>query len=169
MTRDRIDTSLLAVLAILVAAAVAIPFLHSAPETTPPGGRATERQLLQEARLFMIQKRYDSVEELRKSGQHQQAILKLEEIARAYPSDPHAFILRGELLSLMGAPAEAAASFAQGVKLEGGYVDRNSPLSRREAISRLVESELRNPAINSTPSRRNDVRYLQSRLAGGCE
>ncbi|WP_152609958.1 hypothetical protein [Geobacter sp. OR-1] len=134
------------------------------------GGRANDQKLLREARILIIQRRYEPVETLIKLGQNQQALLKLEEISRSYPADPHAYILRGELLSAMGAPAEAASSFAQGVKLEGGYVDKNSPLSKRAAISRLVEAELSKPNPGSSPqSRINDIRYLQSRLAGGCE
>ena len=92
--------------------------------------------------------------------------------ARTEPPKPAEPI---SLPSLSSSPSEAAASFARGVRLEGGYVDKNSPLSRREAISRLVEAELarlRNTAPTSDPSHSSklkEIRYLQSRLAGGCE
>lgn len=173
MHHDKLDTSLWIAFLLVAAASLALPFL---PRTTPATqspvsrARATDQHLLREARLFMIQKRYEPVENLMKSGQHQQALLKLEEIARSYPADPHSFILRGELLSFMGAPSEAASSFAQGVRMEGGYVDKNSSISRREPIKSLVETEL--VKIKSTaisPSLLKDLRYLQSRLAGGCE
>jgi hypothetical protein len=176
MTRDNLDRSLWIALFLIAAAAIALPFLSQSnpiASNAAPSGRANDQKLLREARILIIQKRYEPVEALMKSNQHQQALLKLEEIARSYPSDPHAFILRGELLAILGAPAEAASSFAQGVKLEGGYVDRNSPTSRRESISRLVESELTKSkplsSDSSAQTRLNDIRYLQSRLAGGCE
>jgi tetratricopeptide (TPR) repeat protein len=173
MTKDNLDKSLWIALIIVIVAAFAIPFFTRNNSSTPSSissVRANDQQMLREARLFMIQKRYEPIETLMKSGQHQQALLKLEEIARSYPADPHAYILRGELLSIMGAPAEAAASFAQGVRLEGGYVDKNSPISKREPINRLVESELLK--IKSNPASQSELknlRYLQSRLAGGCE
>jgi hypothetical protein len=176
MTHDNLDRSLWITLFLIVVAALALPFLplgNTASTNANPSGRANDQKLLREARILIIQKRYESVESLMKSQQNQQALLKLEEIVRSYPSDPHAFILKGELLASMGAPTEAAASFAQGVKLEGAYVDKNSPTSRRESISHLVESELaKSKSLSSGTSpqtRLNDIRYLQSRLAGGCE
>jgi hypothetical protein len=173
MTQDNLDKSLWIALFIVVATAFALPFFTLNNSSTPSSissTRANDQQLLREARLFMIQKRYEPVETLVKAGQHQQGLLKLEEIARAYPADPHAHILRGELLSIMGAPVEAAASFAQGVRLEGGYVDKNSQISKRESINRLVESELLKHKSNpASQSELKNLRYLQSRLAGGCE
>lgn len=88
MHHDKLDTSLWIAFLLVAAASLALPFL---PRTTPATqspvsrARATDQHLLREARLFMIQKRYEPVENLMKSGQHQQALLKLEEIARSYP------------------------------------------------------------------------------------
>jgi len=173
MNRDYLDKALWLTLIIVAVSALALaPTLrtNSSNLDSLSSAKANDQQLLRSARLSIIQKRYEPVEAFIKSGQHQQALLKLEEISRSYPADPHAFILRGELLFKMGAAAEAAASFAQGVRLEGAYVDRNSPISQREAINNLVESELSRVKSNPGPqSRVNDLRYLQSRLAGGCE
>lgn len=127
--------------------------------------RQQEQQFMAEARRSHRQKVYEPVEALKKAGQHQQALLKLEELARTYPGDPHGYILRGELLAALGATAEAASSFAQGIRLDGSYVDRNTPQSRRETIDSLVKSGLRSAASPALA----DIRYLQSRLAGGCE
>lgn len=146
--------------------ALSVPGRNSTQESTGlQRNRQQEQQLMAEARRSHRQKVYEPVETLKKAGQHQQALLKLEELSRAYPGDPHGFILRGELLAALGATAEAASSFAQGIRLDGSYVDRNNPQSRRETIDTLVKSGLKSapsPALA-------DIRYLQSRLAGGCE
>ncbi len=132
--------------------------------------RGNEQQILREAQNLIRHQRYQSVEALYKSGQFQQSLLKLEEISRNAGVDPHAFILRGEILASMGAYPEAAANFAQGVRLDGSYVDKSSPLSRRATISRILDSELKGSKAGSpNQTLLHDLRYLQSRLAGGCE
>lgn len=173
MENRKLDIFLWITLAAVTSAAIAAPFISSNHQTAGSsltGTRADDRKILKEARLFMIQKRYEQVESLSTSGQYQQALLKLEEITRSSPSDPHADILRGELLFKMGADAEAVKNFARGVRAEGGYVDRNTALSRRDTITSLVDSSLLKIKSDSTMQQSlADIRYLQSRLAGGCE
>jgi len=173
MKTDILDSLLWLGLLLVLAAFLIIVYLA---KTSPqPVGleirkKENEQQTLREAQNLIRQQRYLSVESLSKSGQFQQSLLKLEEISRNSAGDAHGFILRGEILAAMGAYPEAAANFAQGVRLDGSYVDKSSHLSRREAISRVVDSELKpSRASSSKPPSLNDLRYLQSRLAGGCE
>ncbi len=173
MKTDILDRLLWFGLLLVLAALLIIVYLA---KTSPqPVGleirkKGTEQQTLREAQNMIRQQRYLSVESLCKSGQFQQSLLKLEEISRNTVGDPHGFILRGEILAAMGAYPEAAANFAQGVRLDGSYVDKSSPLSRRETISRVVDSELkRSRASSSNQPLFKNLRYLQSRLAGGCE
>ena len=71
----------------------------------------------------------------------------------------------------------AVASYAAGVRLNGDYLDKRSPLSRRDQISRLVEEGRRDLLPRARANRMNvslqkavqELHYLQSRLAGGCE
>jgi len=117
------------------------------------------------------------VESLRRGGNLQGALLKLDELARSYPNEAHGHILKGEILGGMGALEEAVASYVDGVRLNGDYVDRKSPLSRRSEIQSIADQGLRvigskarnNPDNRSLAEAMKNVNYLRSRLAGGCE
>lgn len=140
-------------------------------------GKALERELAYRARIELIAKLYDPVENLRKEGKSQTALLKLDELLRKYPGEAHGHILQGQLLLEMGALDEAISSYMEGVKLNGDYVDTKSPLSRRTEIQRLVEMGFKsvgqrasvNPGNSSLAVSRQKLNYLKSRLAGGCE
>jgi tetratricopeptide (TPR) repeat protein len=117
------------------------------------------------------------VEELRRKGELQAALLKLDELARLYPGEAHGYILQAEILQQMGVIETALANYVAGIRLDGDYVDKKSPLSRREEISRFVtEAEgtigskaAANPSNRTLAVARKDLNYLKSRLAGGCE
>ena len=139
--------------------------------------RAMERELTYQARIALVQKLYGPVEELRRKGELQTALLKLDELARLYPGEAHGYILQAEILQQMGIIEAALTNYVAGIRLDGDYIDKKSPLSRREAISRFVaETE---PSISSRAAAnrsnstlaaaRKDLNYLKSRLAGGCE
>lgn len=139
--------------------------------------KAMEREMAYRARVEFIGKLYGPVDELRKAGNSQTALLKLGELVRKYPGEAHGYILQGEILHDMGALDEAVASFVEGVKLNGDYLDDKCALSRRKEIERLVNEGLRsttarataNPGNRSLSSSIQKVNYLKSRLAGGCE
>lgn len=139
--------------------------------------RAMEREMAHQARVALLQKLYGPVEELRREGQPQAALLKLDELSRRYPGEAHGHILKGEILLEMGALQEAVTNFTAGVRLSGDYVDQRNPLSRRMEIRRLVDEGLvqigerarANPDNPGPVRAMRDLYYLQSRLAGGCE
>lgn len=139
--------------------------------------RAMERELANQARLALLQKLYGPVEELRKKGELQSALLKLDELSGQYPGEAHGYILQGEILQQMGVLDAALASYVAGIRLNGAYVDRRSTLSQREALDRLVAEGERTivPRAKSSPDNRTlatalaNLNYLKSRLAGGCE
>jgi len=139
--------------------------------------RALEQSLKYQARIALIRELYAPVEVLRQSGQVESALLKLAEIERDYPAEAHGRILKGEIQARLGAVDEAVASYAAGVRLSGDYVDRDSPLSQRETIQKLVADGLVNvttrlaahPDNRTALETRKELYYLQSRLAGGCE
>ena len=139
--------------------------------------KALERELAYQSRAELITRLYAPVENLRKEGNNQTALLKLDELNRKYPSEAHGYILQGEILMGMGAFDEAVSSYVEGVKLNGDYVDAKSPLSRRAEIQHLVDQGLKNigqritanPDNRSLAASRQKLNYLKSRLAGGCE
>ena len=136
-----------------------------------------ERALAVQARLALLERIYAPVTTLAAANRHQEALLMLEESNRSYPGEPHGLVLKGELLFRMGAVEEAVARYAEGVKRQGDYVDRNNPFSRRENIQQAVQRAAdavtrRRAAGDGSPglvALAANVNYLRSRLAGGCE
>ncbi len=139
--------------------------------------KALEREMAYRARVDLLQKLYSPVETLRQAGDAPAALFKLDNLIRRYPAEAHGYILKGEILHRMGALDEAVASYVEGVRLDGDYVDVKSPLSRRADIQKVTEQGVReigararaNPGNRSLAAALQNVNYLRSRLAGGCE
>lgn len=139
--------------------------------------RQLEQDVAYRARVDFLGDLYAPVLELETEGAHQQALLKLEEIARRYPGEGYGAIIKGRILLQMGAVDEAVASYVKGVKLNGDFADKNGPFSAWSELDKLVNSQLekvagRAQANPGNPAPRmvlNNLHYLQSRLAGGCE
>lgn len=161
--------------------ALALLLWQGSHRTGPAGkgvsDRAMERELNYQARIALVQKLYGPVEELRRKGELQSALLKLDELARLYPGEAHGYILQAEILQQMGVVEAALTNYVAGIRLDGDYIDKKSPLSRREEISRFVAETERsisgkaaaNPSNRTLTAARKDLNYLKSRLAGGCE
>ena len=181
MLKDAFDRILWVLLAVTLAALVGVLFSHETGDRVARAGggvdKALERQMAYQARVDLLRKLYGPVESLRQAGDLQTALFKLDELARLYPQEAHGFILKGEILSGMGALEEALASYVEGVRLNGDYVDGKSPLSRRTEIRKATDEGLRvigsrvraNPGNRSLAVALKNVNYLRSRLAGGCE
>ncbi|HZV82491.1 MAG TPA: hypothetical protein VFF53_10035 [Geobacteraceae bacterium] len=177
MKLDRFDKTLAVLLILSVVgggylALVAFPGKITAIET-----RNMEKELATQARLTLLDKLYSPVTAALQGGQLQEALLKLEEVNVRYPGEAHGYILKGEILEKMGLADQAAANFVQGIKLNGDYIDRRSPVTRRDIIKKIVDNRLA-AAVNayrSTPGNSTlkesltNLNYLKSRLAGGCE
>jgi hypothetical protein len=176
-TFDKITWSLLAVAIIALVLLLGMNSGTTGRKSAAGLGKAVEREMAYRARVELIGKLYGPVEELRKAGKNQEALLKLDELIRSYPGEAHGHILQGEILRGMGTLDEAVASYVEGVKLNGDYLDEKSPLSRRGEIQRLVDEGLKtvgaraaaNPGNRTTAASLRKVNYLKSRLAGGCE
>ncbi len=177
---DRFDILLIAGL-LFTLAGLGLLMLHGGAQQGSEHGtaleRAMEKRLAAQARLAFLTDLYQSVEDLRREGKNQQALLTLEEIARDYPGEAHGLILRGAILREMGVLERAVDSYVEAVRLNGEYVDERSPLSRRTEIRQMVdegvtrlrtrlETQGENPSLLEALRK---VYYLQSRLAGGCE
>jgi len=180
MGRDRFDKILCLALGVVAVALAAL--LLSAGGRTGEGraaglDKALEQQMAYQARVALLQKLYGPVETLRQEGNPQAALLRLDELARHYPGEAHGYILKGEILHAMGALEEAVANYVEGVRRNGDYIDAQSPLSHRTEIRQLVDEGMAvvgerarsHPDNRSVAKALQDVRYLQSRLSGGCE
>ncbi len=139
--------------------------------------KALEQEIAYQAKVSFLERLYAPVINLRDSGQNESALLQLDELSRKYPDEAHGETLRGEILLQLGATQKAIGHLASAVRMNGDYVDKQSPLSRRGLIERLLASELTkfkqlaadNSASRSSQAALKDLYYLQGRLAGGCE
>jgi len=138
--------------------------------------KAMEKEMAFQARVALLQKIYAPVEDLSHRGDLQGALLRLDELNRTYPGEAHGYILKGQILHQSGAIEEAISSYVEGIKLSGDYIDKKSPLSKRDDVKRLVDEGQRiinqaktNPDNRSLAAAVININYLKSRLAGGCE
>ncbi len=175
---DRFTLFHLLMLACALAGALLLGFSGGgASVAAGDGDRQFEQDLAYRARIAFLRDVYAPVETLMAEGREQQALLKLAEIARRYPGEGYGLLLRGRILHRLGAVEQAVAAYAEAVRKNPDFVDAQAPLSARPEIAALLESELqpvkqRATGRGKSPSARralNDLRYLQSRLAGGCE
>ncbi|GAB4553318.1 MAG: hypothetical protein Tsb0017_04660 [Geothermobacteraceae bacterium] len=136
-----------------------------------------ERDLARRARVEFLLDAYAPVQQLADQGRVQQALMKLEEIGRRYPGEAYGLLLKGRLLAEAGAADQAIAAYAAAVRGNPDFVEDGAPLAARDEIEQLVNRHLeplrRRLADGATgiSARRTmeQLRYLQSRLAGGCE
>lgn len=180
MTRDRFNIAML--VGLLLAAGGLVYLLLATTPAQSQGDRAEveqrlEQQIAYQARVDFIRRIYAPVEQLRQDQQWTSALLKLKEIAREYPGEPHGLMLKGSILYRQGAIQQALESIAAALKGNGDYVDRNSPLQQRELIKQiaadgrkqLVERLRQQPDNHALERSVKNAYYLESRLAGGCE
>ena len=180
MFRDRFDrlaaVALLLVLGTL-GALLATAGPSSGRQANSGPDRRIEQELLAQARRSFLERHYGPVAELRDRGELQSALLKLEELDRKFPGEPHGALLRGDLLYRMGLIDRAVISLAAAVRGNGDYLDPASPLNQRDLIAvaaeqgvPLLRDRLRGqPGDHQSAAVLKDAYYLQSRLAGGCE
>lgn len=180
MFKDTFDKLCWLCLLVMMIASVSLLYKSSSSgneKRTGGSAKALERELAYRARVELISQLYAPIEKLRKEGNNQTALMRLDELIRKYPAEGHGHIIQGEILLGMGAFDEAVSSYMEGVKLNGDYVDAKSPLSRRTEIGRMVDDGLKkvarlaaaNPDNRSLAASRQKLNYLKSRLAGGCE
>jgi len=180
MRTDRFDR--LSALALLLTVAALVVLLATAKPSDgrPADGtlnRRAEQEMLAQARVAFLDRHYGPVVALRDRGELQSALLKLEELERQFPGEPHGALLRGELFYRMGLLDRAVASLAVAVRANGDYLDPASPLNQRDLIAATAEQGI--PLLRDRLRGQPDDReaavtlkaayYLQSRLAGGCE
>lgn len=177
MKFDRFD-KLLAALFLLTVFGLGVLVVQALPnKTTRVDSRSLERELSAQARTALLERIYAPVTAALQAGQLQEALLKLEEITVRYPGEAHGFILKGEIFNRLELFDKAAASFVQGVKLNGDYIDKTSQVTVRDTVEKLVTVQLPKAvaAYKSSPGNPSqkeylaNLNYLKSRLAGGCE
>ena len=178
MVLDRFDKTIL-IFSVLVVIWIGSFYLNANNPTdqSKTTQKSVEKELAEQAKAAFIDKIYAQVIALINAAKNQEALLKLEELNRRYPGEAHGLALKGELLQKLDSPAEAAASFVAAIKINGDYIDRNHPRSRRSLIKNLVDANASSfsSQLKKSPENRSlkitvdNFNYLRSRLAGGCE
>jgi hypothetical protein len=174
---DGFDKMLLILILGLLAASGVLLLHNARTPVEKVNNKAMARALQTQARLLFLQNTYGPVESLISEKRWTEALLKLEELAGRYPGEAHGLLLKASVLAALGADAQAIASYAAAVRLDGTYVDRQSPFSRRAELDRQTVAGLakfvpQNKMHADDPALRqvvHDLYYLKSRLAGGCE
>lgn len=177
MKFDRFDKILATLLFLTILGLVALVARSLPDKTTRIDSRSLERELSAQARAALLDRLYAPVTAAMQAGQLQEALLKLEEINVRYPGEAHGAILKGEIYSRLELFDKAAGSFVQGVKLNGDYIDKNSRVTVRDTIEKLVAIQLpiaaagyrKSPGNSAQKEYLANINYLKSRLAGGCE
>lgn len=180
MKFDRYDSILLSSLIVIAITLVALLFFGSQQgeaSRNPETDRTLAQAMAREVRTTFLRQVYAPVEDLVKEQRYQQALLKLQELERKYPGEAHGHMIKARVLRYSGATEEALESFVQGIRLNADYIEKSNPLSERKEIAALVEEGLpvfieKNRANPDNPTLKRaltNLRYLQSRLAGGCE
>ena len=142
MLKDRFDRfAAIALLLVLGALGALLATAGPSAGRSADGGldRRVEQELVAQARLGFLERHYGPVAVLRDRGELQSALLKLEELEREFPGEPHGALLRGDVFYRMGLIDRAVGSLAVAVRGNGDYLDRSSPLSHRSLITTAVE------------------------------
>lgn len=179
MRKDRFDI-LTAIGFCVVLAFALLLFINGDPSGLVQGKSASlmaEKLIQERAQAAFLAETYVPVEQLIAEDRLGEALMRLEQIERDIPGEAHTALLRGGLLVRQGALVEGVAEYVRAVKARADYIDRRSPLQRRDEFELLLQSALpvlqqrlqqgaKSPSLDRAI---RDLRYLQSRLAGGCE
>ncbi len=105
------------------------------------------------------------------------AMEKLRAIQKSHPNNPLSLVFQAQLEYGLGNLIPALHSYRQAVDLEPDYVDKNTPLFIGNSIMALIneaktilgrERRLK-PDDTRIKLAIEEARYLQRRIAGGCE
>ena len=183
MSIRKLDNFDLVMLAVIGGALLALAvFIYGSQgsdgaERAPAYEIAVQKQMMRQARMDHLGRIYQPAQQALAERRYPEALLALEEIGRRYPGEPHGLMLRGEAQLAMGAIHEGVVNVATAVRRDAEYLEEQSPLSRRSLLEQLVGEVLPRlrenvREVDPTPGQLRslqELRYLQSRLAGGCE
>ncbi len=120
---------------------------------------------------------YQEVKSQMDQGLYEGAMAKLQGVMKQYPENPRSYVYLAKLDLAEGKLGDAIHSYRRAVEMEPDYVDKEAPLFIGDQIKKVVvegrekfgrEKALR-PKDEDVGKALEDVYYLQSRLAGGCE
>jgi tetratricopeptide (TPR) repeat protein len=177
---DRLDKTSIAAIAVLAIATISMLSNREISKRVHghnPGSEDEGGKNSYALQIEMDKKIYKEVASYQKQGLYAEAMAKLEDVMKKYPQRPRSHVYMAQLHLKQGELAIAIHEYRRAVEMEPDYVDERTPLFIGNEIKELVvearekfgrEKKLR-PQDKTVKIALNDVYYLQSRLAGGCE
>ena len=142
-----------------------------------PGVVAKEEKSSYSLQMEIDNKIYQEFVSYKKQGLHAEAMAELIDIVKKYPAKPMSYVYMAQLYLKQGNLGDSIHNYRRAVEMEPDYVDQRTPLFIGDEIKELVEEgrekfgreKALKPKDNVVKKALQDVYYLQSRLAGGCE
>jgi tetratricopeptide (TPR) repeat protein len=142
-----------------------------------PGVVAKEEKSSYALQMEIDKKIYQGFFSYKKQGLHAEAMTELKNIVKKYPEKSMSYVYMAQLYLKQGKLGESIHNYRQAVEMEPDYVDQRTPLFIGDEIKELVEEgrekfgreKALKPKDKVVKKALQDVYYLQSRLAGGCE
>jgi tetratricopeptide (TPR) repeat protein len=176
---DRLDKLSIAAIAVFTFIIVGMLTSHGMTKTQNhnPGLTASEQQDSYALQMEMDKKIYERVLSFKNKGLFAEAMAELKDVMEKYPERPRSYVYLAQLYVEQGKLGDAIHHYRQAVEMEPDYVDDRTPLFIGDKIKGLVtegrEKFAREKALKPKDKKikmaLQDVYYLQSRLAGGCE
>ena len=140
-------------------------------------GAAKEEKNPYSLQMEINKKIYQEYVSYKKQGLHAEAMAELKNIVKKYPEKPMSYVYMAQLFLKQGKMGDSIHYYRRAVEMEPDYVDQRTPLFIGDEIKELVEEgrekfgreKALKPKDNVVKKALQDVYYLQSRLAGGCE
>jgi tetratricopeptide (TPR) repeat protein len=142
-----------------------------------PGTEAKEEKNSYALQMEIDKKIYQEVTSFEKQGLYTEAMAKLQHIMRRYPEKSLSYIYLAQLYVKQGKLGDGFHNYRRAVEMQPDYADGKTPLFIGDKIKELItegrekfgrEKRLK-PKDKEVSKALEDVYYLQSRLAGGCE
>ena len=142
-----------------------------------PGVAAKEEKGSYAVQMEIDKKIYQEFVSYKKQGLHTEAMTKLKDIVKRYPAKSMSYVYMAQLYLKQGKMGDSIHYYRRAVEMEPDYVDERTPLFIGDEIKELVEEgrvkfgreKALKPKDNVVRKALQNVYYLQSRLAGGCE
>ncbi len=142
-----------------------------------PGVAAKDEKSSYSLQMEINKKIYQEFVSYKKQGLHTEAMAELKNIVKRYPAKPMSYVYMAQLFLKQGNMGDSIHYYRRAVEMEPDYVDQRTPLFIGDEIKELVEEgrekfgreKALKPKDNVVKKALQNVYYLQSRLAGGCE
>jgi tetratricopeptide (TPR) repeat protein len=173
---DRLSIAAIVVITIMVISMLANQEIMKGRQDNPDveGKQDKSPYALQ---MEVDKKLYQEVISYKEQGRYPEAMAKLKAIMKKYPERSLSYVYMAQLYLKQGNLGDSIHNYRRAVEIEPDYVDKRTPLFIGDKIKQLVtegrkkfgREKMLRPKDKDVRKTIDDIYYLQSRLAGGCE